>query len=207
MSIVYVVAVIAFALLSSLGKGSRRKGSPPGRGGMPPFGQGRGESRPAPDRRRDDSPVPRAQQAREPGSRPAGGSGFPGPPGTRADRPAPAGQRPAEERGASPFAPPPPSPDYETGEGISQEQPDTSLDDRIRSMQRELDRMHAAFDQIETTAPGNARSGQTARNRPVRSGAKAEEAERTERLRQGLIWAEILGPPRARRPHGSRPPR
>ncbi|MCJ8011421.1 hypothetical protein MUG84_06630 [Paenibacillus sp. KQZ6P-2] len=93
-------------------------------------------------------------------------------------------------------------PDYETGEGVSgmweaEEKPET-LADYEREMQQHLNRVNASLDRIEKAAT-ESYSKQKRRTEPAQPVSPlAKEA------RNGLIWAEILGPPRSKRPYSGR---
>lgn len=191
MSWIYIVAVIIFAIVSNVNK-AKGKGKP-GKG-MPTFGGG-GESEP---------PVRRAEHEAE-----AERSGFPA--SAEPEMPRHSRGLPVEEREPEVFIPAyqeqewRPGPDAETGEGVSLEQGDAAAygDIRMAQMRQELDRVHAALDAIG----GEADHGgdvQPARQDSAGKAASAALAGSREDLRRGLLWAEVLGPPRSRRPHSYR---
>lgn len=201
-SLIYIVAVILFAVISGLNK-TKKQGGPgkPSGGGMPTFGGGGGE-RGGPVLNRPNRPQGTAGR----------GSGFPVP---KAER---SGTSSWEEpsRSARPSEPPErssreqfPSPDYETGEGVSLEQAEDSVELRTRRMEEELRRVHASFDGIAKYGDSLSESPQEKRNtrnrkpEPSTSSSSSLTTDQ-EQLRNGLIWAEILGPPRSRRPHSLR---
>ncbi|WP_410514464.1 hypothetical protein PaeBR_08760 [Paenibacillus sp. BR2-3] len=185
---VYIIAVILFAIVSNVNKANKgkRKQKPAPRGAMPTFGGGgfKGERK-------------------EKGQ----GSGFPAQgrlyPQTAEKSFSP---RRETEYDASPAFPEParfPTPDYETGEGLSLEHPeDEGVLARTEKMQREFEQLHAAFDKL-SAVDGSQQSSASA-------GVSAEASSsgysgiNAKQLQNGLIWAEILGPPRSRRPHSPR---
>lgn len=99
-----------------------------------------------------------------------------------------------------------PSPDYETGEGMSMEQTGDmdGVQARTERMQRELERLQAAFDGMAAAVPstGTMTAGEGASSSQAGTGQHPLVQDR-EALRSGLMWAEILGPPRSRQPHAS----
>jgi hypothetical protein len=197
---IYIIAVILFAILSNVNKAgkNKRKGTP--RGGMPTFGGG------------DDNPL---RRTRRPGNtldgerqeQPGSGSGFPVP---GSGSPRPSRQTTAQEvreYDASPAFPQSaqfPTPEYETGEGLSLEQAEErdGVQERAERMQRELERLQTDFEGIAGAADYGSTYGTD--NPSGGSTVQRSFADNREGLRSGLIWAEILGPPRSRRPHSSR---
>ncbi|UQZ32937.1 hypothetical protein C2I18_04800 [Paenibacillus sp. PK3_47] len=203
-SLIYIAVVIIIGIISSMNKASKAKGKTTPRGGMPTFGGG-GEAGPL------------RRTARKEQDRDGKGSGFPDPAGN------PSGTLRSENRGEegeyeaappwreSPFSP---SPDYETGEGLSLEQADErdgGIQARTEAMQRELEQIEAAFDGMAgadrsvrdhageyDSLKGSDRKSAAAS--AARSGLTASRQD----LQNGLVWAEILGPPRARQPHPTR---
>lgn len=198
-SIIYIVVIAVIAVISNWNK---NKGKSAPRGGMPTFGGGGSEGNPL---RRPRVPA-RPEDSGRPG-RP--GSGFPEPEARRAnsDRPAPAPEE--REYDASPAWPEraeQPTPDYETGEGVSMEQAGDMDGVQIRTerMQRELERLQAAFDGMAAAVPSTGAMTAGEGSSPSQAGTGQHPLARDrEALRSGLVWAEILGPPRSRQPHAS----
>ncbi|BCG60298.1 hypothetical protein [Paenibacillus sp. URB8-2] len=199
MSWIYVIAVIIFAIVSQANKANKNKnknGRLP-RGGMPPFGSGSGDG----PLRRQGSGLPERGGAAE-----SQGSGFPVPaPSSRQSERMDEGR----ESDTAPAFPEPalfPTPDYESGEGASLEQPEEEdgVEVRQERMRRELERVHRALDRISDDM-GSGGTGRASSGSASASSARKREALGGD-LRSGLIWAEILGPPRSRRSLGSRRP-
>ncbi|KHF33965.1 hypothetical protein CM49_03785 [Paenibacillus sp. P1XP2] len=69
-----------------------------------------------------------------------------------------------------------------------------TLEDSNAAMQMHLDRVNASLDRIEQTEPAPSLDRQAEQPRPVSRLAKE--------ARNGVVWAEILGPPRSKRPYG-----
>ncbi|MGN7491573.1 hypothetical protein ACTHPF_10430 [Paenibacillus sp. SAF-054] len=92
-------------------------------------------------------------------------------------------------------------PDYDTGEGVSgmweEEKPET-LEDYKREMEKHLNRVNASLDRIEKAANDSAAPSAARTTYPEPVSPLAKQA------RNGLIWAEILGPPRSKRPFDGR---
>lgn len=203
-SLIYVAAIIIIAIITNVNKAAKNKKKPNARGGMPTFG-GSGDN---PLRR------PRRPETAGNAARPANsGSGFPVPAGGAAasDRsPAPYETHEHELSPAWREAPQIPTPDYETGEGMSLEQSgdrEDSVEARTERMQRELERLQASFDGMAgADKKGSAGGAVAAREHgnaavpPLQKGL----ANNRQALQNGLVWSEILGPPRSRRPHSSR---
>ncbi|AIQ13961.1 hypothetical protein [Paenibacillus durus] len=201
MSWIYVIAVIIFAIVSQVNKASKnnnKNGRSP-RGGMPPFGSGPGEG----PHRRPRAGQPDSGRAAEPRN-----SGFPVPaPSSRQAEPQ---MDEGREPGAAPAFPEPalfPSPDYMSGEGTSMEQPEEmdGVEIRQERMRQELERVHRALDRISDDMGGDGGAGPKSRSAASSSQSSPSLVAGSD-LRSGLIWAEILGPPRARRPMSSRRP-
>lgn len=120
------------------------------------------------------------------------GSGFPTPVTTS-----------SREYDASPAFPEPayiPTPDYSTGEGISLEHADDGVELRTQRMQEEVRRLQSAFDGIAGADPKSKKTKSLSSDSDVQSNRTGNRDE----LRNGVVWAEILGPPRARQPHSTR---
>ncbi|MWV45285.1 hypothetical protein GRF59_16820 [Paenibacillus sp. HJL G12] len=170
----YWILIVGFAVISALSKSGKSK-QQQNRRGMPTFGGGGGMDRRT---RSAGQQAPRAHEDRRAGDFEAEWEHA-----ERAD----------EYRGSGP--------DYDTGEGVSdmwkEEKPET-LEDYKREMEQHLNRVNASLDRIEKTATGSP-SGHT---------PGTEHAEPVSPLakeaRNGLIWAEILGPPRSKRPYNGR---
>ncbi|AJS57701.1 hypothetical protein UB51_03440 [Paenibacillus sp. IHBB 10380] len=96
------------------------------------------------------------------------------------------------------------SSEYESGEGVSQMWQESSLEDsmegRQQMMQNDINRVTAALDKI---AGGDAQ-GEDAYRLSDDSLNRQSEVYNAEHLRTGVVWAEILGPPRAKRAYVSR---
>ncbi|MBW4080138.1 hypothetical protein [Paenibacillus sp. S150] len=198
-SLIYVAAIIIIAIISSLNKTGKNKGNTAPRGGMPTFGGGDGN--PLHPARRAKRQPDRERNARE-------GSGFPVPGGASPSPERPAEAMPEVRNDASPAWPgssAPPAPDYETGEGLSLEQgwEEDGVQARTERLQKDLERLQSQF---EGTSAGMA-SADTGNSPdsgvPVPAGRREFAAGRKE-LRDGLLWAEILGPPRSRQPRSFR---
>lgn len=189
-SLISILVIAVIAIITNLNK---NKGRTAPRGGMPSFG---GD---------DGNPLRRSRVPARTGS-----SGFPEPGARRTDseRPDPAPEQ--RDYDASPAWPEPaasPSPDYGSGEGVSLEQAGytDSVEARTERMQQELERLQAAFDGMAAAVPsaGSGAAG-TGVNPPAAASARHPLTGDREALRRGLMWAEILGPPRSRKPHSAR---
>jgi hypothetical protein len=199
-SLIYIAVVIVIAIFSNINKAGKNKKKNAPRGGMPTFGGGgaAGPLRRARQQERnheDESPARQGSGFPVPGE-----SSFPGQPSVSHEE---------REYDSSPVwkeSPERPSPDYDTGEGMSLEQSgEDSVQARTERMQQELERLQASFDGMagapEAGDAGTASErGATSTRTPVRHGL----ADNREALRNGVIWAEILGPPRSCKPHSSR---
>ncbi|PQP87612.1 hypothetical protein [Paenibacillus sp. AR247] len=194
----YWILIIGFAVISALSKRGNKSKQRQQPRGMPTFG---GEGRPYQRRdEADDYDEDEDEEYDEGRPDPAYGS-----------RPRP--QEPVGRR-SSPFgsydssAPEPPvysqdyrpAPDYDTGEGVSsmwaEEKPSpvqATLADRTRTMQQEINRVNASLDRISTQMD-------MAADRTSDREAAVPVSPLAEQARQGIIWAEILGPPRSKRP-------
>ncbi|KGE18165.1 hypothetical protein [Paenibacillus wynnii] len=201
MSWIYIIGVIVFAIVSNVNKakkGSDKKKQAP-RGSMPTFG---GEGKDVFSKVRGYMQPEGAERKPE-----VQGSGFPVPGNLQSQPQVRSFSSPVESGyDASPAFPESalfPSPDYETGEGSSMEQPGgESLETRIKDMDRELNRLHSAFNQISATDDSNGNSpAYTTRETNV---SDKQTAVQSKQLQNGLIWAEILSPPRSKRPFNSR---
>lgn len=200
-SLIYIAAIVLIAIFTNLNKVAKNKGKTAPRGGMPTFGGGGGNPL-----RRSRAPV-----QPEGGEHPdRSGSGFPQPgldgAGSRRTDASP-GEREYDASPAWPERAESPSPDYGTGEGMSLEQTDDmdGVQARTDRMQRELERLQAAFDGMAAAVPSMESEvpGEGAKASPGGSGRHPLAGDR-EALRSGLVWAEILGPPRSRQPHSPR---
>ncbi|GGF78290.1 hypothetical protein GCM10010912_24170 [Paenibacillus albidus] len=187
-SLIYIIAVILFAIVTNVNKAKKNKdkGNPPS--GMPTFGGG------------GDQPLRR--NLRRVGGQDSERSGLPAPAADGGS-----GRTPFEE-GRDTVSPPvwaqrSPSPDMETGEGVSYEhrQEEDGVEARIQSMKAEVERVNAAFDQVAGADPVLLHQDQ---GKPSGSAGRRALAGDRESLRNGLIWAEVLGPPRSRQSHFSR---
>lgn len=181
MSWIYIVAVIIFAIVSNVNKATKNKPKGTTRGGMPTFGGGDGN----PLHRNKDVDGNRDQPEQS-------GSGFPAPVTTS-----------SREYDASPAFPEPayiPTPDYSTGEGMSLEHADDGVELRTQRMQEEVRRLQSAFDGIAGADPKSKKTKNSSSDTAVQSNRTGNRDE----LRNGVVWAELLGPPRARQPHSTR---
>lgn len=171
----YWVLIVGFAVLSALSKSGKTKQKQQHPRGMPTFGNGGNAERRAQAPR--SSPFSSPEEAKMPPSETA----------SRDE------ERTFEYQG--------PGPDYDTGEGVSgmwEDERPGNLKDVQREMEQHLSRVNASLDRIEkqATEPASSPAARTKQPRP--SSPLANEA------RNGLIWAEILGPPRAKRPYNGR---
>ncbi|MEK4514528.1 hypothetical protein NSS64_04590 [Paenibacillus sp. FSL H8-0122] len=193
--VIYFLVLAAIAIITNLNKRKGKDKQAP-REGMPTFGGGGGSGNMLPRRRK----AGHAQQQ---------GSGFPAPAGTEAGPDRPALPPDAQE---APYSPAwaeaeQPAADDENGEGVSLEQADDldSVEARTERMQRELEALQAAFDGMAAAVP-SAGSEAGGENADAASSAYAAHplTGDPDALRSGLVWAEVLGPPRARQPHSTR---
>ena len=188
MSWIYIIAVIIFAIVSNVNKATKNKQKGTPRSGMPTFGGG-GDGHPS--RRSDDKE--------------RSGSGFPAPVSTSTRQYDP--QQSQEYDASSAFPEPAyiPTPNYVSGEGMSLEQPDErdGIEARTERMRRDLERRQAAFDGIDSSDTGKVKRNKN-KNSSAPSTVQSSFVDNRNDLRNGLIWAEILGPPRSRKPHSSR---
>lgn len=205
-SLIYIAVVIVIAIISNVNKAGKNKTKTNTRGGMPTFGGG-GDGSPLRRPRTPDRLGDHEQPSRQ-------GSGFPTPGAGGGSVYTSQSPMSYEEPGydSSPVWNEPAhmsSPDYETGEGVSLEQPEEdSVQIRTERMQRELERVRVSFDGMAVAADadsarstGDVRgSSAVSAHSPVRRGL----ADSREDLRNGLVWSEILGPPRSRNPHSTR---
>ncbi|MDQ0192636.1 hypothetical protein [Paenibacillus wynnii] len=189
MSWIYIIGVIVFAIVSNVNKakkGSDNKKRAP-RGAMPTFG-GEGKDIFAKMRGYMEGEAERKPQAQ--------GSGFPVPGKLHPQTP----ERPFSSPSVSEYNA---TPDYETGEGSSMEQPGGgSLETRIKEMDQELDRLYSAFNQISAT--DDIKENSPASTSRVMEASDKHTSIHSKQLQNGLIWAEILSPPRSKRPFNSR---
>lgn len=200
-SLIYIAVIILIAIFTNVNKAAKNKKKPNARGGMPTFGGG------------GDNPLRRVGRpdADEDKARSAGtGSGFPAPEGSMSSRDSSSYERHEHELAPAWEEPPQiPTPDYETGEGMSYEQPaeqEDSVQARTERMQRELERLQAAYDGMAAYGLEKAADGPAAANLQgsASTSLPGGAADSRQALRNGIIWAEILGPPRSRRPHSTR---
>ena len=195
-SVIYFLVLAAIAIITKLNQKKGKDKQAP-RGGMPTFGGGGGDI---------GNPLPRRWKS---GRTEQPGSGFPAPAGTRTEPDRPVLPPEEQEVPSSPAMAESrqPAAGDETGEGVSLEQADDpdSVEARTERMQRELEELQAAFDGMTAAVPsaGSEAGGEDADSvspawvRPSLTGDP-------DALRSGLVWAEVLGPPRARQPHSTR---
>lgn len=188
---IYIIAIIGFFIISALGK--RGKNPEEGKNPqMPSFGgEGERPARPGQGHQgQRGSQRPEARRVQSPQvSRPA-----PVQESTRVDR--------MDEEEA------------ESGNGYSLEhqeidrmrrtedkkhQPD-SIDHRVRRMETDLDRIHSELDRMTVALPET--DVEIYENE--REQAKDNQSLFAEQARNGIVWTEILGPPRAKRPMNRR---
>jgi hypothetical protein len=190
MSWIYIIGVIIFAIVSNVNKATKNKPKGAPRGGMPTFGGG------------GDQPIRRNQRPDVNGERQEqSGSGFPTPVTSSSRQFKPEESR---EYDASPAFPEPaykPTPDYMTGEGVSLEHADIEVELRTRKMQEEVERLQNVFDGMADT---DSRRTNKIKSPSAGSTVQSGGIGSREDLRNGIVWAEILGPPRSRNPHTSR---
>ncbi len=88
---------------------------------------------------------------------------------------------------------------------MSMEQPEEAdgVEVRQERMRLELERVHRALDRISDDMGGDGEAGPKSRSSAPSMQSSPSLSVGSD-LRSGLIWAEILGPPRARRPISSR---
>ncbi|MBP2111825.1 hypothetical protein [Paenibacillus silagei] len=194
--VIYFLVLAAIAIITNLNKQKGKDKQAP-RGGMPTFGGGG---------RDIGNPLPRRRKAGHVEQR---GSGFPAPAGTRTAPNQPAPPPDAQEAPPSPAwaEAGQPAPGDETGEGVSLEQADDldSVEARTERMQQELEKLKAAFDGMAAAVPS---AGSDAGGEDADAASPAYAVHPLtgdpDTLRSGLVWAEVLGPPRARQPHSTR---
>lgn len=197
-SLIYIAAIILIAIISNVNKTAKNKKQPNGRGGMPTFGGG-GDF--PPRRVRSSGPDGKAGRPSAAGV-PASDNGSPSPASYEGHEHelAPAWQE------SRPF----PGPDDETGEGMSLElsrDDEDSVQLRTDRMQRELERLQAAFDGMAGSEEQGDLGGAVAAREHVgaaEASLRSGLANNRQALQNGLVWSEILGPPRSRQPHPAR---
>ncbi|MEK3731184.1 MULTISPECIES: hypothetical protein [Paenibacillus] len=162
---IYIVAVIAFFLISALGK--RNKGNENRSPRVPGYG-GEGEHREA-SGRADAYPETSYGDAGQDGYEEDRGNGY-------------SLENEELNRGH---------------QGMHRE-PD-SMDRRMQMMQSDLDRIHSQLDRIGLDVPETILEV-TDTDEQIGS----RRSELAEQARNGIVWAEILGPSRAKRPLGRR---
>ncbi|MBO2943259.1 hypothetical protein JJQ72_04595 [Paenibacillus sp. F411] len=82
---------------------------------------------------------------------------------------------------------------------LSPQKVSEGLDDRKRQMQRDLEGVFAELDQTASRRPSPLKEEDSMQEERGLSKSQLQE-----RATQGVIWSEILGPPRAKRPLGRR---
>lgn len=91
-------------------------------------------------------------------------------------------------------------PEYDvSGEGVSQMYED-SMESRNDDMQKDIDRVTAALDKISAPSSTEWNAYDNSDDDSVRSYA----SEISRQAANGIIWSEILGPPRAKRSYNDR---
>ncbi|SEM13291.1 hypothetical protein SAMN04488688_10939 [Paenibacillus sp. cl141a] len=178
----YIVAVIGFFIISALGK--RGKNAEDGKNPrMPSFG-GEGDRPARPGQQRPQRPEARRVQT-----------------APQVSRPAPVQESPRIDRIDEEEA--------DTGNGYSLEHQEIdrmkralemssshdSMDHRIEMMQRDLDRIHSHLNRMTLDIPETVVEIHDEDQEQSKNGRSAL----AEQARNGIVWAEILGPPRAKR--------
>ncbi|PCL94305.1 hypothetical protein [Paenibacillus lautus] len=183
----YIVAVIGFFIISALGK--RGKNAEDGKNPrMPSFG-GEGDRPARPGQQRPQRPEARRVQT-----------------APQVSRPAPVQESPRIDRIDEEEA--------DTGNGYSLEHQEIdrmkrrlemssshdSMDHRIEMMQRDLDRIHSHLNRMTLDIPETVVEIHDEDQEQGKNGRSVL----AEQARNGIVWAEILGPPRAKRSMNSR---
>lgn len=178
----YIVAVIGFFIISALGK--RGKNAEDGKNPrMPSFG-GEGDRPARPGQQRPQRPEARRVQT-----------------APQVSRPAPVQESPRMDRIDEEEA--------DTGNGYSLEHQEIdrmkrrlemssshdSMDHRIEMMQRDLDRIHSHLNRMTLDIPETVVEIHDEDQEQGKNGRSVL----AEQARNGIVWAEILGPPRAKR--------
>ncbi|MCM3256365.1 hypothetical protein M3664_01075 [Paenibacillus lautus] len=178
----YIVAVIGFFIISALGK--RGKNAEDGKNPrMPSFG-GEGDRPARPGQQRPQRPEARRVQT-----------------APQVSRPAPVQESPRIDRIDEEEA--------DTGNGYSLEHQEIdrmkrrlemssshdSMDHRIEMMQRDLDRIHSHLNRMTLDIPETVVEIHDDDQEQGKNGRSVL----AEQARNGIVWAEILGPPRAKR--------
>ncbi|MGG3282871.1 hypothetical protein [Paenibacillus solani] len=187
---IYIIAVIGFFIISALGKRGKNPNDKNTR--MPSFG-GEGERPARPDQGHQGqrgSQRPEARRVQSP----------------RVSRPAPVQESTRVDRMNEEEA--------ESGNGYSLEhqeidrmrreqdmkhQPD-GMDHRVRMMESDLDRIHSELDRMTVALPETV----VEIHEEEREQRNNDRSLFAEQARNGIVWAEILGPPRAKRPMNHR---
>ncbi|UNK20052.1 hypothetical protein MNQ98_08555 [Paenibacillus sp. N3/727] len=196
---IYIVAGIVFFLLSALGKlGKGSDENKPNR--MPTFGGG-GDSA---------EQGPRAAKAVRPGQQVRRVQPWPGaevPTGQAADK---RSRDQFDDDDDEKFDPYYEEPDrtyespVESRYDVLSELDDPhsardSMEQRKRNMQAELDQIHKQLDRMTSHIPETLVEVTDADGKSPR-----KQSNFAEEVRKGVIWSEILGPPRSKRPMGRR---
>ncbi|MFB5759263.1 hypothetical protein [Paenibacillus medicaginis] len=167
----YLVAVIVFALLSFLGKASQGKENKRrGSGGMPTFG-GPAEGFPSRGKKRNDGDKPQPQYTVP--DKDFSEQGY--------DEIEPA-------RGMARNAA---RDDLDEGVSVEYADAESTLEGRIRAMEEERQRVLQRLDRIS--------GGDMAVYGEDDRGTEGRSRFRTSDIRSGMIWSEILSPPKAKR--------
>lgn len=185
---IYIVAVIGFFIISALGK--RGKNPEEGKSRMPSFGgEGDRPARPVQGHQgQRGSQRPEARRVQSP----------------RVSRPAPVQESTRVDRMDEE--------ETESGNGYSLEhqelnrreqdlerQPD-GMDHRVRMMESDLDRIHSELDRMTVALPETV----VEIHEEEHEQRNNDRSIFAEQARNGIVWAEILGPPRAKRPMNPR---
>ncbi|WP_379138164.1 hypothetical protein [Paenibacillus sp. sgz500958] len=175
---------------------AKNKGQHSPRGSMPSFGGG------------VKSVFDKMGEMQEPwdaGKRGKSKSGFPTPGRNNESSPAPV----VPKRASSPYgsfsgdSPSSRLPDADSwsGEGVSLEQPwRSNLETRAEYIQQDMDRLRDGFGRSGGDEMKPSKAITTAVSPKPQPSSISPDLD-VKQLRNGLIWAEILGPPRSRQPH------
>jgi len=196
---IYIIGVIIFAIVSNVNKAQKGNGKQKNapRGAMPTFG---GEGKDVFSKMRGYmQPEARKPEVQK--------SGFPvpGKSYSQTDERTPSAYETADYEASPAFSESPlsPTPDYETGEGLSLERPgEERLETRMKDMDRDLDRLYSAFNKISTVDDNHLISN-SSDGRSMQTKGNSTTVT-SKQLQNGLIWAEILSSPRSKRPFNSR---
>lgn len=119
------------------------------------------------------------------------------------------GQTKANPKPSKPFVENTPIPEITNFEGV-REEPIRTLDTEYRDMKKEaeakitaLKEQQKRFEQKAERMNSTTRMNQSVRSTPTATNNKATFQVDQEKLADAVVWSEILGPPRAKKPHRS----